>query len=74
MLLHEAVQRRCARRLAVGWVPHADARGLALLMPLLTSMSLVASAVLWRVDTAGTGPGEVSYKIRSLGHRGGDWT
>jgi DHA1 family bicyclomycin/chloramphenicol resistance-like MFS transporter len=33
---------------AVGFVPQADARGLALLMLLLTSMSVVASAVLWR--------------------------
>jgi DHA1 family bicyclomycin/chloramphenicol resistance-like MFS transporter len=33
---------------AVGLVPHTDAIGLALLMLLLTSTSVVASAVLWR--------------------------
>lgn len=36
---------------AIGWVPHTDARGLALLMLLLTSMSVAASVVLWRMDT-----------------------
>ena len=33
---------------AVGWVPHTNARGLALLMLLLTLVSLAAYAVLWR--------------------------
>ncbi len=32
----------------VGWVPHADARGLAVLMLLLTSASAAAYAALWR--------------------------
>jgi MFS transporter, DHA1 family, multidrug resistance protein len=32
----------------VGWVPHADAGGLALLMLLLTAASVAAYAVLWR--------------------------
>ena len=32
----------------VGWVLHADARGLALLMLLLTSASVAAYVMLWR--------------------------